>query len=152
MIRDTPIRLHGRNAPESTQTCKDAAGKDYRCGQAAALALAAHIGKRVVTCDPQDTDRYGRVVAVCRAVSEDRNAWMVREWHAIADRCFSRGVRERRAHGEVSSACHLGEHVPCPVRLAAREAGWRRAFAARNAFGTVRGQRVQHRRQHLSRG
>lgn len=44
VIRDTRIRLHGIDAPESAQTCQDMAGKDYRCGQAAALALADHIG------------------------------------------------------------------------------------------------------------
>ncbi|KQO66055.1 nuclease [Methylobacterium sp. Leaf87] len=89
VIRETRIRLHGIDAPESAQTCKDATGKDYRCGQAAALALADHIGKRVVTCEPRDTDRYGRVVAVCRAESKDLNAWMVREGHAIAYRRYS---------------------------------------------------------------
>jgi hypothetical protein len=38
----------------------------------------------LVTCDPPDTDRYGRVVAVCRAETEDLNAWMVRLGDAIA--------------------------------------------------------------------
>ncbi|WP_082494377.1 thermonuclease family protein [Methylobacterium sp. Leaf108] len=80
-VRGTRIRLHGIDAPESGQRCKDAAGKDYRCGQVAALALADRIGKRVLTCDPRDTDRYGRVVAVCRIGSEDLNAWMACEGH-----------------------------------------------------------------------
>jgi endonuclease YncB( thermonuclease family) len=66
-VRGTRIRLHSIDAPESAQVCKDADGKDYRCGQTAALAISDHIGKRFVTCDPRDTDRYGRVVAVCRA-------------------------------------------------------------------------------------
>lgn len=56
-VRGTRIRLHGIDAPESTQVCKDAAGKDYRCGRTAALALQDHIGKRLVSCDPRDTDR-----------------------------------------------------------------------------------------------
>ncbi|KQT80554.1 thermonuclease family protein [Methylobacterium sp. Leaf466] len=89
VIRETRIRLHGIDAPESAQTCKDATSKDYRCGQAAALALADHIGKRMVTCEPRDTDRYGRVVALCRADAEDLNAWMVREGHAIAYRRYA---------------------------------------------------------------
>ena len=88
-VRRTRIRLHGVDAPESGQTCKDAAGKDYRCGQTAALALADHIGKRAVTCNPRETDRYGRVVAVCRADAEDLNAWMVRQGHAIAYRRYA---------------------------------------------------------------
>lgn len=88
-VRSTRIRLHGIDAPESGQLCKDGAGKDYRCGQAAALALADHIGMRLVTCDPKDTDRYGRVVAVCRIGVEDLNAWMAREGHAIAYRRYT---------------------------------------------------------------
>ena len=88
-VRGTRIRLHGIDAPESAQLCKDAAGKDYRCGQTAALALSEHIGKRLVTCEPRDTDRYGRVVAVCRVGTEDLNAWMVRQSYAIAYRRYA---------------------------------------------------------------
>lgn len=58
-VRGARIRLHGIDAPESAQACKDAAGKDYRCGQAAAPALSDHIDKHIVICDPRDTDRYG---------------------------------------------------------------------------------------------
>ncbi|WP_244475646.1 thermonuclease family protein [Methylobacterium sp. Leaf466] len=88
-VRGTRIRLHGIDAPESGQRCKDVAGKDYRCGQAAALALADRIGKRIITCDPRDADRYGRIVAVCRIGSEDLNAWMAREGHAVAYRRYA---------------------------------------------------------------
>ena len=56
-VRGTRIRLHGIDAPESGQTCKDTAGQDYRCGQTAALALADRIGQGTVTCDPRETDR-----------------------------------------------------------------------------------------------
>jgi len=89
VIRDTRIRLHGIDAPESAQTCQDAAGKDYRCGQAAALALSDRIGQSPISCEPRDTDRYGRTVAVCRKVDEDLNAWMVSQGHAIAYRRYS---------------------------------------------------------------
>lgn len=88
-VRGTRIRLHGIDAPESTQLCKYGAGKDYRCGQTAALALSDHIGKRLLTCDPRDTDRYGRVVAVCRADAKDLNAWMVRQGYAMAYRRYA---------------------------------------------------------------
>lgn len=89
VIQDTKIRLHGIDAPESAQTCQDAAGKDYRCGQAAANALSDHIGQANVTCEPRDTDRYGRTVAVCRKGREDLNAWMVRQGHAVAYRRYA---------------------------------------------------------------
>lgn len=89
VIRDTKIRLHGIDAPESDQVCGDRSGKEYRCGQAAALALSDRIGQGNVTCEPRDTDRYGRTVAVCRKGAEDLNAWLVSQGHAIAYRRYS---------------------------------------------------------------
>jgi endonuclease YncB( thermonuclease family) len=82
------IRLYGIDAPESRQTC-EAAGQTYRCGQQAALALADHVGQRTVACEPRDTDRYSRIVAVCRAGAEDLNGWMVRQGWALAYRQYS---------------------------------------------------------------
>lgn len=76
-ITDTRIRLHGINAPESAQLCHDKAGKAFRCGQAAALALADRIGSTLVSCYPRDTDNYGRTAAVCRKGAEDLNGWLV---------------------------------------------------------------------------
>jgi endonuclease YncB( thermonuclease family) len=73
-IRGTRIRLHGVDAPESAQTCRDAKGQAYRCGQQAALALADHIGNSNVSCEQKDVDRYKRIVAVCSAGGEDLNA------------------------------------------------------------------------------
>lgn len=88
-IGETKIRLHGIDAPESAQICQDGDGKDYRCGQVAALALADRIGAAPVSCEPRETDRYGRIVAVCRKGSEDLNAWMAAQGHAIAFRRYS---------------------------------------------------------------
>ncbi|MGU3387278.1 thermonuclease family protein [Methylobacterium sp. D53M] len=90
VIRDTRIRLHGIDAPESAQLCQDADGKDYRCGQRAALALSDRIGASPITCEPRDTDRYGRTVAICRKGTEDLNAWMVEQGHAIAFRRYAK--------------------------------------------------------------
>ena len=39
-IHGQRIRLAGIDAPESRQTCTDAKGKPWRCGKAAAFALA----------------------------------------------------------------------------------------------------------------
>ncbi|TXN81961.1 thermonuclease family protein [Methylobacterium sp. WL8] len=89
IIRGTRIRLHGIDAPESAQLCQDVAGKSYRCGQAAALALSDRIGEAPISCEPRDTDRYGRTVAVCRKGAEDLNAWMVTQGHAVAYRRYS---------------------------------------------------------------
>jgi len=88
-IRGQRIRLHGIDAPESGQFC-DKDGKQYRCGQRAALALSDKIGRATIRCEQRDIDRYKRIVTVCRLGDIDLNAWMVREGWAIAYRQYSR--------------------------------------------------------------
>ena len=91
-IQGVRIRLHGIDAPESSQTCRRD-GSDLRCGQQAALALADRIGQRTVRCDVRDVDRYGRSVAVCSAGGEDLNAWMVASGLAMAYVKYARDYR-----------------------------------------------------------
>jgi endonuclease YncB( thermonuclease family) len=88
-IHGRRIRLFGVDAPESSQTCSDEQGMTYRCGQRAAQALDDRISGGVVACEPQDRDRYGRVVAICRAHGEDLSALMVRLGWALAFRRYS---------------------------------------------------------------
>ncbi|MCE6958335.1 thermonuclease family protein [Cereibacter sphaeroides] len=88
-IRGSRIRLHGIDAPESRQLCTTNSGQAWRCGQKAALALSDRIGRRTVSCDVRDTDRYGRAVAVCVQEGEDLNRWMVAEGWAVAYRRYS---------------------------------------------------------------
>ena len=88
-IRGQRIRLFGIDAPESRQTCTDQAGAAYRCGQNAAQALDYRISDAVVTCEPKDRDRYGRIVAVCRADGEDLSSWMTGLGWALAFRRYS---------------------------------------------------------------
>jgi endonuclease YncB( thermonuclease family) len=88
-IHGKRIRLHGLDAPESGQTCRDGNGRDYRCGQRAALALSGKIGQRTVSCEQRDIDRYHRIVAVCRVAGEDVNGWLVSEGWAVAYRQYS---------------------------------------------------------------
>lgn len=87
-IHGQRIRLHGIDAPEGGQRCKRD-GRQYRCGQEAALALADKIGRRTVRCQQTDVDRYGRIVAVCRLGEEDLNAWLVLQGYAVAYRRYS---------------------------------------------------------------
>jgi endonuclease YncB( thermonuclease family) len=89
-IRGERIRLFGIDAPEGGQTCTDVKGATYRCGQRAAQALDYRISDSPVTCEPRDRDRYGRVVAVCRAFGEDLSAWMAGLGWALAYREYSR--------------------------------------------------------------
>jgi endonuclease YncB( thermonuclease family) len=89
-IRGVRIRLHGIDAPESRQLCTRTTGEQWRCGQRASLALADMIGRSTVSCDPRDTDRYGRTVAVCRVRGLDLNGWMVIQGWAVAYRRYSK--------------------------------------------------------------
>ena len=54
VIHGTRIRLFGIDAPESAQVCEYASGKEYRCGQDAALALSDRIGEAPISCEPRE--------------------------------------------------------------------------------------------------
>jgi endonuclease YncB( thermonuclease family) len=82
------IRLHGVDAPEASQLCTRE-GLPWRCGADATAALRAFLRGRPVACTPVERDRYGRVVARCRAGGEDLGAWLVREGLAVAYTDFS---------------------------------------------------------------
>jgi endonuclease YncB( thermonuclease family) len=88
-IHGERVRLFGIDAPESRQLCRQG-GKPVRCGQAAANALDALVGRRAVSCAAKDRDRYGRTVAVCRLGNTDLNDWMVRRGHAVAYTHYSK--------------------------------------------------------------
>lgn len=112
-IRGQRIRLHGIDTPESAQTCRDASGRDYRCGQRAALALADKIGQRNVSCSQRDMDRYRRVVAVCRVGDEDLNAWLVAQGWALAYRRYSKDyVRAEEGARAAKRGMWAGEFTP----------------------------------------
>jgi endonuclease YncB( thermonuclease family) len=76
-IHSQRVRLWGIDAPESDQLCRGSDSNLYRCGSAAAIALADHIAGRLVTCSPRAIDRYRRVVAVCLAGGGDLARWLV---------------------------------------------------------------------------
>ncbi|WP_427023044.1 thermonuclease family protein [Aureimonas ureilytica] len=87
------IRMYGIDAPESSQTCDDAAGKRYLCGSRSAQYLADLIGRsgRVI-CFEEDRDRYGRIVAECATPGNVvLNAAMVKAGWAIEYKQYSDG-------------------------------------------------------------
>lgn len=88
-IHGQRFRLSGIDAPESKQLCTDAKSKAYRCGQVAANALAAFIGRHTVTCVKVDIDRYERIVAECSAAGGDVGRYMVGSGLAVAYRKYS---------------------------------------------------------------
>lgn len=97
-IRGQRIRLWGIDAPEGSQACQRG-GVAWRCGQAAALALADWVGERTAICERRDIDRYGRIVARCVVGGTDVSAWMVENGWAMAFRRYSHDYigREDRA-------------------------------------------------------
>lgn len=91
-VHDQRIRLHGIDAPESSQVCVDGAGVEYRCGQKAAFALDDFLKvSRPVTCVQTDVDRYRRVIARCQSGGRDVAEWMVENGHALDWHRYSKG-------------------------------------------------------------
>ena len=88
-IHGQRFRLSGIDAPESKQLCTDAKGKAYRCGQVAANALAAFIGRQTVSCAKVDIDRYQRIVAECSVAGRDVGQYMMGSGLAVAYRRYS---------------------------------------------------------------
>ena len=83
-LGQTRIRLYGIDAPELSQTCKDASGQPYACGKKARQYLKRLIGRQTVTCRTVQYDRYGRAVSLCTAGKRELNLEMVKAGWAIA--------------------------------------------------------------------
>lgn len=82
-VRGERIRLVSVDAPESRQTCLDAEGRVWRCGQQAALALSDMIGRSTVVCLSEGQDRYGRILGQCSLGSVSLSAWLVEKGWAV---------------------------------------------------------------------
>jgi endonuclease YncB( thermonuclease family) len=87
-IGKTEIRLHGIDAPEYRQTCKDHS-RVQPCGKLAREALSKLIREKQVVCRLIDRDRYGRQVSLCRWDGRDIAEEMVRQGWALAYRKHS---------------------------------------------------------------
>jgi len=79
-------RLYGIEAVEPTQTCRRRDGSAWPCGRAAAEALAKFLEGRMVVCEPYGRGGNAQYQSVCYAVSDNINAWIVREGWAAANR------------------------------------------------------------------
>lgn len=96
-------RLHAIDAPELHQSCRTAAGRDYPCGREAADMLRRLVAGKTLSCSVTGTDRYGRLVAVCRTGSLDINEEMVRLGWAIAYVSHGRDYVEAEAQARAAS-------------------------------------------------
>lgn len=89
IIDDIRIRFTGSDAPESyffgkTQTCLDAKGVEWECGNAATLKLKQLINNQTVRCTDEGQDRYGRTLGICYVGKIDLQAEMVKSGMAVA--------------------------------------------------------------------
>lgn len=82
-IGDERIRLVGIDAPELRQSCVEE-GADYACGQRAREALVDLVAGRQIVCEARERDRYGRLLAICRAGETELNRAMVEAGWAVA--------------------------------------------------------------------
>lgn len=84
-IRSQSIRLEGIDAPEKKQPCTDGLGKSFDCGQAVAKVLTEFIKGREIGCEPNGTDKNGRVLAYCFLPDGvEINSWLVAAGYAFA--------------------------------------------------------------------
>jgi endonuclease YncB( thermonuclease family) len=83
------IRLHGIDAPESSQYCYRPGEEAWACGASATELMASLVAEATATCEIRDRDRYGRAIAICYAAGEELNAAMVRAGLALAYRQYS---------------------------------------------------------------
>ena len=84
------VRLHGIDAPERRQNCKDAKNKTYACGRQSTAFLKSLVKNKEVKCEGKDKDRYGRIIGICYADEINLNSTMVKEGWAIAYRYYSK--------------------------------------------------------------
>jgi endonuclease YncB( thermonuclease family) len=106
------IRFHGIDTPEAKQNCQ----RDevvWLCGAAATKTLRKLIGGAQVTCTQRDRDRYGRIVAVCRANGVNLNAAMVQSGMALAYRKYSDDYTGQEATAKAARrGLWAGQFVP----------------------------------------
>lgn len=77
------VRLKGIDAPEGRQTCRRN-GVTWSCGDAARDALSRMVGRETIICAVSERDKYGRLLASCRAGDRNLNAGMVTAGMAVA--------------------------------------------------------------------
>jgi hypothetical protein len=128
-IGGTIYRLWGIDDPEAKQTCPDG----WPAGSLAATRLQALTAGRSIVCQEKDRDRYGRIVAICRASGEDLGAIMViqprlrgriREGRRRAPRCACARLRAGMGVAGAAAALTASARPLTAVRLIAAARGF----------------------------
>lgn len=81
------VRLFGVDAPEFSQSCYSK-GSEVACGAMAKDVLAGLIENSVLSCQPRDTDTFGRIVATCKKSGVDIGEALVEAGWATAFRRY----------------------------------------------------------------
>ena len=115
IINDIRIRFTGSDAPESyffgkTQTCLDAEGNDWECGNAATQKLKELINNQTVRCTDEGQDKYGRTLGICYVGELDLQAEMVKSGMAVAYLRYSDRYEKEQNHAKkVKAGMWAGE-------------------------------------------
>jgi endonuclease YncB( thermonuclease family) len=104
VVKGIPVRFAGIDAPETDQTCLDAAGRAFACGVAARQHLAELVGSSPVDCAISGGDAYGRALAACRAGDVDLQRRMVADGYALAFVHFSKAFVGEEAQARQAGA------------------------------------------------
>jgi len=79
------VRLTGLDAPELDQTCVDADGGEWRCGNEARAFLAGLLASGTTACTISGRDTYSRALAHCSIAGDDLGGRIVSAGWAVAD-------------------------------------------------------------------
>lgn len=115
------IRLHGIDAPETAQQCKDRNGVEYACGESASRRLRQLASGKIVICTGNQFDAYRRLIGTCLADGVDLNRTMVAEGHAWAFVKYSSDyvATEAEARKEKRGVFAVGNTLPWDFRSGA---------------------------------
>jgi endonuclease YncB( thermonuclease family) len=121
------VRLWGIDAAELNQRCADG----WAAGALARQHLTDLMRHRTITCEPRTTDRYGRLVALCRADGVDLGAAMVSAGMAWAFIRYSHDyVGEEEAAASLARGVH-GHECEKPWAHRARQRRGTRSHSLR---------------------
>lgn len=117
------IRLHGIDAVEGDQRCGGEGSPMWACGKWVTAEVTARYEGRVLECFQTDTDRYGRIVAVCMDQNQELNRELVRSGLAFAYPKYSDRYIGDEAYAKRVKAGLFGTGVtqPAAFREAARD-------------------------------
>ena len=85
-INGARLQLYGIDAPEMNQSCANARGRSYRCGQEAADWLKSWIRDYPLSCRIMGQSQNGTYVGVCSLGEYDLGAALVNAGWAVANR------------------------------------------------------------------